>query len=67
MLVYASTEVSKNVVLLPKAAPGSYQQILKYVLGQKRAQVLNLGKAVITLVLTSKIKPYRVYVVWVII
>ena len=61
LLVYASTEVTKNVVFLSESAPESYEQIAKYVLGQKSAQVL------ITLVVTSKIKPYRVYVVWVII
>ena len=46
LLVYASTEVTKNVVLLPESAPESYEQILRYVLGQKSAQVLILGKAI---------------------
>ena len=40
---------------------------IKYVLGKKSAQVLILGKPYNTLVVTSKIKPYRVYVVWVLV
>ena len=46
LLVYASTEVTKNVVLLPRYAPESCEQIVKYVLGQKSVQVLILGKAI---------------------
>ena len=46
LLVYASTEVTKNVVLLPESAQESYQQIKKYVLGKKSVQVLILGKAI---------------------
>ena len=46
LLVYASTEVTKNVVLLPESAPESYEQIIKYVLGKKSAQVFILGKAI---------------------
>ena len=38
--VHASTEVTKNVLVLPESAPESYQQIKKIVRGQKRAQVL---------------------------
>ena len=43
LLVYASTEVSKNVVLLPESAPESYEQKLKYVFGQKSVQVQALS------------------------
>ena len=46
LLVYASTEVTENVVLLPESAPESYEQIIKYELGKKCAQVLILGKAI---------------------
>ena len=47
LLVYASTEVTENVVLLPESAPESYEQITKYVpLGKKSAQVLISGKAI---------------------
>ena len=45
LLAYTSTEVTKNVVLLPESAPESYEQLIRYVLGQKNAQVLILGKA----------------------
>ena len=68
LLVYASTEVTKNVVFLPESAPESYKQIIKYVLGKKKGQnAFGGGKPCITLVVTSKRKPYRFYVVWVII
>ena len=46
LLVYASTEVTRNVVLLPESAPESYEQIVKHELGKESAQVLILGKAV---------------------
>ena len=45
LLAYASTEVPKNVVILPESAPESYKQIIEYVLGQKTAHVFILGKA----------------------
>ena len=68
LLVYTFTEVTKNVVSSPESVPESYKQIIKNVLGQKRCQsALFWEKPHITLVVTSKIKPYRVYVVWVII
>ena len=41
LLVYAPTEVTKNVVLLPEIAPESYEQLCE--------------KPLITLVVTSKI------------
>ena len=44
--LYASSEVTKDVVLLPESAPESYEQIIKYVVGHKSAQVRILGKAV---------------------
>ena len=37
LLVYASTEVTKNVVLLAESAPESYEQLIKYELGKKSA------------------------------
>ena len=46
LLVYESNEVIKNDVLLPEYAPASCQQIEKYVLGEKSARVLILGKAI---------------------
>ena len=46
LVVYASTKVTKNVVLLLESAPESYEQIIKYVLGKKGAQVFTLGKAI---------------------
>ena len=67
LLVYASTEVTKNVVLQPESAQESYEQIITYVLDNKVPKCLLWEKPYITLVVTSKIKPYRVYVVWVII
>ena len=45
LLVYASTEVTKNVVLLPESAPESYEQLIRYVLGKKSAQALTFGNA----------------------
>ena len=63
LLVYESNEVTKNFVLLPESPPESFEQIIQFNLGNKSAQVLILGKPYITLVVTSKIKPYRVYVV----
>ena len=54
------TEVTKNVVLLPKSAPESYEQTIKYVLGKKEGpKCLFWEKPYITLGITSKIKPYR--------
>ena len=58
LLVYASTEVTKNVVLLPERATESFEQIIKYVLGQKMPKCLFWEKPYITLVVTSKIKSY---------
>ena len=65
LLVYASTEVTKNVVLLPESVPESYEQIIKYVLGKKVAKCLFWEKPYeyMTLVVTSKIRLHRVYVV----
>ena len=40
LLVYASTEVTKNGVVLPESAPESYEQIIKYVLGKKLSKCL---------------------------
>ena len=51
---------------ISKSAPESYEQITKYVLGHKVPKCFFWEKPYITLVVTSKIKPYRVYVVWVI-
>ena len=67
LFVYASIEVTKNVVLSPECAPKSYEQILQCVLEHKKVpKCLFPDKSYITLVVTSKIKPYRVHVVWVI-
>ena len=55
LLVYAFTEVTKNVVLLPESAPESYQQIKICVLGQRKCpKCLFWEKPYITLVVTSK-------------
>ena len=59
LLVYESNEVTKNFVLLPESPPESFEQIIQFILGNKSAQVLILGKPYITLVVTSKIKPYH--------
>ena len=59
LLVYESNEVTKNFVLLPVSPPESFEQIIQFILGNKSAQVLILGKPYITLVVTSKIKPYH--------
>ena len=40
LLLYASTEVKKSVVLLPESAPESYEQILEYVLGLKMLWII---------------------------
>ena len=61
LLVYASTEVTKNVVLLPECAPESYQQIKKYILGQEVPKCLFWEKPYITLVVTSKIGPITLF------
>ena len=45
LFVYASIEVTKNV-LLPERAPKPHEQIIKYELGEKSAQVFILGKAI---------------------
>ena len=45
VLVYASTEDTKNVVLLAESAQESCQIIKKYVLVKKSAQATFLGKA----------------------
>ena len=44
LLVYASTEVTKNVVSLPESVPESYEQKIKDVLGQKKCPRVNFGK-----------------------
>ena len=67
LLVYASTEVTENVVLLPESAPESWEQTIKHVLDKKVPKCLIWDKRYMTLVVTSKIRPYRVNVVWVII
>ena len=67
LLVYAPTKVTKNVVLLPKSATESSEQIMQYILDKKSAQVLILGKAIYDAGPYVYKKPYRVFVVWVII
>ena len=54
LLVHASTEVTKNVVLCFIARKCSREQIIKNVLGQKSAQVLILGKAIHQFVIRLK-------------
>ena len=61
LLVYASTEVTKNVVFLPESAPESYEPTIKYVRGEKRAEVLILGKDML-----RSISRWSLRLVWVI-
>ena len=66
LLVYASTEFTKNVVLLTEKT--AYYQQMKNMfqyLVKKMPRWLFRENPCITLVFTSKIKPYRVNVVWV--
>ena len=71
LLVYASTRGHQRRCFIARKCPRILRTIIKYVFGKKSAQVLILGKdrpiPGITLVVTSQVKPCRVYVVWVII
>ena len=60
LLVYASTEVTKNVVLLLESAPESYEQIIMY-LAKKVPKCFFWEKSRIPLVVTSEIQPHRVF------
>ena len=55
VLVNASTEVTKKLVLLPESAPESFEQKIKYVLGKYGPMCFFRENSNITLVVTSKI------------